>query len=89
MARGQVVTDAGISPDGKTVAVRTYREIALFGRDGSGRLHPVPGRPVCNITGLEPQGEGLDWWDEQTLVLTSERGRYRAGTIALVRCPSK
>lgn len=89
MAQGRVVTDAGISPDGRTVAVRTYREISFFVRDTAGSLRPDTGRPVCNIAGLEPQGEGLDWWDENTLVLTSERGRRQAGTISLVRCPPK
>lgn len=89
LARGRVVTDAGISPDGRTVAVRTYREIFFFSRDRTGRLRLEPGRPVCDIGGLEPQGEGLDWWNENTLVLTSERGRQGAGTITLVRCPSR
>jgi hypothetical protein len=89
LARGRVVTDAGISRDGRTVAMRTYREILRFARDGAGRLRLESGLPVCDIAGLEPQGEGLDWWDEHSLVLTSEQGLREAGTITLVRCPSR
>lgn len=84
---GRVVTDAAIAPDGQRVAVRTYRDIHFFRRDTAGRLRPDPARPVCDIAGLEPQGEGIDWWDQDTLVLTSEQGRFSAGTITLLRCP--
>ena len=88
MLRGRVVTDATISPDGAVVVVRTYREIRYFTRGQDGRLRPRAGRPVCDVSGLEPQGEGLGWKDDSTLVLTSERGIYRAGTITLLQCPS-
>ncbi|HEV8357716.1 MAG TPA: hypothetical protein VGQ17_13265 [Gemmatimonadales bacterium] len=89
IVNGRVVTDAALSPDGKVVAVRTYRDIRFFARDETGRLRPDPARPVCDIAGEEPQGEGIDWLDRETLVLTSERGLFRAGTITLVRCPSR
>jgi hypothetical protein len=85
---GRVVTDAAISPDGHRVAVRTYRDIWFFTRDDAGRLVQDPSHPVCDIAGLEPQGEGIDWWDPETLVLTSERGLFPRGTITLVRCPA-
>ena len=84
---GRLVTDAAISPDGRRVAVRTYRDIWFFTRDNAGRLVRDPSRRVCDIAGLEPQGEGVDWWDPETLVLTSEHGLFPAGTITLVRCP--
>lgn len=86
---GRLVTDAALAPDGHRVAVRTYRDIWFFTRDTTGRLTPDPTRPVCDIAGLEPQGEGIDWWDESTLVLTSERGLFPAGTITLIRCPTR
>jgi len=86
---GRAVTDAALTPDGHRVAVRTYRDIWFFVRDETGRLTPDPTHPVCDIAGLEPQGEGLDWWNEETLVLTSERGLFPAGTITLVRCPAR
>jgi hypothetical protein len=89
MATGEVVTDAAISPDGTRVAVRTYRDIRFFSRSADGHLTPESGRPVCDVTGMEPQGEGIDWFEGNTLVLTSERGMAIAGTISLVQCPVK
>jgi hypothetical protein len=84
---GRVVTDAAMSPDGQRVAVRTYRDVHFFKRDSAGGLHLDADRPVCDISGREPQGEGLDWWDQNVLVLTSERGGFSAGVITLLRCP--
>lgn len=84
---GRLVTDAAISPDGRRVAVRTYRDVHFFLRDRAGRLEPDPARPVCDIMGREPQGEGIDWWDQDMLVLTSERNRRSPGMITLLRCP--
>jgi hypothetical protein len=84
---GRAVTDAAISPDGRRVAVRTYRDVHFFLRDRAGRLQPDPARPVCDILGREPQGEGIDWWDQDLLVLTSERNRRSPGIITLLRCP--
>ena len=84
---GRVVTDAAISPDGRLVAVRTYRELWFFTRAEDGHLSLDPARPVCDLTGLQRQGEAVDWWLGDTLVLTSERASTRAGTIMMVRCP--
>ncbi len=81
---GRWVTDAARSPDGRRVAVRTYTEIYFFPLTGMGRLGiPV----VCNVAGLEPQGEGIDWLDNERLVLTSENSEGgRPGPIHVVRC---
>jgi hypothetical protein len=84
---GRAVTDAAISPDGRKVVVRTYRELWFFSRAEDGHLTLDPARPVCDVTGLQRQGEAVDWWAGDTLVLTSERGSARAGTIVLVQCP--
>lgn len=83
----QLVTDAALAPDGEGVAVRTYREVHFFRRAGDGRLRADPVRPVCQLGDFFSQGEGLAWWDEETLVLTSETGLFRRGAITLVRCP--
>jgi hypothetical protein len=87
LSRGRAVTGAAISPDGRRVVVRTYRELWFFTRADDGHLTLDPARPVCDVTGLQRQGEAVDWWEGETLVLTSERGSARAGTIVLVRCP--
>jgi hypothetical protein len=45
------------------------------------------GRSVCNVTGLEVQGETIDFLDDSTFVLTSEADRRGRGSIHTVRCP--
>jgi hypothetical protein len=87
MSQGRAVTDAAISPDGRRVVVRTYRELWFFSRAEDGHLSLDPARPVCDVTGLQRQGEAVDWWTGDRLVLTSERGSARDGTIVLVQCP--
>jgi hypothetical protein len=81
---GRWITDAARSPDGRTVAVRTYTEIYLFPVTGMGRL----GQPTsCNVAGLEPQGEGIEWLDSQRMILTSENyPNGQPGPIHVVRC---
>jgi hypothetical protein len=85
-ALGRWVTGASLSPDGERVAVRTYRDIFIFPRERIG-LGPRS-TTVCDIAGLEAQGEGIAWLDERTLVLTSEGALGAPGTIAVVRCPA-
>lgn len=80
------VTGAALSPDGMLVAVRTGALIYFFLRTRTGGLE-VPGdRVACDVRGLEIQGEGITWLDDQRLVLTSERGFLPRGTASLVRC---
>ncbi len=88
-ATGRLVTGAALSPDRKAVVVRTYRDLFLFERSLDGHLVPARGPNQCSVFGFEPQGEGIDWWDESTLVLTSESRRRLPGTIILLRCPPK
>lgn len=83
---GRLVTGAAIRPDGRLVAVRTYAEIYTFVPSADGRLIPS-GRPVCQIGGLEPQGEAIDFLDDSTFVLTSEAAPHARGSIHTVRCP--
>ena len=85
-ALGRLVTGAAIRPDGRVVAIRTYTEIYTFVSGEGGRLTPS-GWPVCNITGLEVQGEAIDFLDDSTFVLTSEADRRGRGSIHTVRCP--
>ncbi|HEU5170920.1 MAG TPA: hypothetical protein VFU46_10295 [Gemmatimonadales bacterium] len=81
------VTGAAISPDGRWVAVRTYREIYFFATGTDGTL-ALPPRPIaCTLGGIDLQGEGVAWLDGSSLVLTSERAIRPRGTVAVVRCP--
>ena len=83
---GRLVTSAAIRPDGRLVAIRTYTEIHTFVPGDGGRLTPS-GWPACNITGLEVQGEAIDFLDDSTFVLTSEADRRGRGSMHTVRCP--
>lgn len=74
-ARG-MVTDAAVSPDGRWLAVLTYRLLWVFDLKGSPE-NPVSGPAHARL--LQPpaaqwQLEGCAWADEQTLLLGSEEG---------------
>lgn len=79
---GRLVSGAALARDGRRVVIRTYRDLFLFTL-GEGRLEPAPAPNRCEILGLEPQGEAVDWWDDSTLVLTSES---RGAPVHLLRC---
>jgi hypothetical protein len=83
----RLVTDAALAPDGARVAVRTYREI-YFLRLAGGRLLPDGPPRACDTFGLQIQGEGVDWLDQHTLVLTSESAFIQGGTVAVITCPA-
>jgi hypothetical protein len=81
------VTGAAISPDARLVAVRTYEVIYFFERGRNGVL-TLPASPVaCRLNGIDIQGEGVGWLDDDRLVLTSERAIRPTGTVSVVRCP--
>lgn len=82
---GRWVTDGAISPSGSKVALRTYSEIYIFPTAGPGRLATMRGS--CNVAGLEKQGEGIAWLDEERLVLTGE-AVGGAGPVHVVTCGS-
>lgn len=85
---GRYVTGAAVSPDGMTLAVRTYNEVFFFGATevGPGRRGWRDLRRPCFLDDAEPQGEAIDYLDAETLLLTSERARGRPGTIHRLRC---
>ena len=86
-SRGRLVTDAALARDGRRVAVRTYGEVFFFRLTAEGELVMAPGAPACALGPLELQGEGVDWLDQERLVLTSEGILGRSGTVSVVRCP--
>ena len=83
---GRLVTGAGLSPDGSRLMVRTYRDLYPFAVNPNGTLRPLGKPTACDILGREPQGEAVDWLDNERLVLTSERGLMKSGTVFVVRC---
>lgn len=82
----KLVTGAALSPDARTVAIRTYNEIFFYAIARTPELRLENLNRPCSLGDLEPQGEGIDYVDAETLLLTSERSRGRAGTISRIRC---
>ncbi len=80
---GRLVTDMALNAQGTRVAVRTYRDLFIFDRATSGSLKPVL---ACDIFGREPQGEGVAWLPDGRLLLVSERGFFKQGTVNIVSC---
>ncbi len=81
------ITGAGLSPDGRLVALRTYRFVYFFQRGARGELQVPADAVVCALGGVDVQGEGVAWLDAERLVLTSERAVRPSGTVSIVRCP--
>ena len=81
-----LVTDAGLHPDGRTLAVRTYVAVYFLTLDDAGIPRHGDGH-ACTILGLELQGEGVTWLDDTTLALSSEAAYGVPGTISRMRCP--
>jgi hypothetical protein len=86
---GRWVTAAAMSPDGMTLAVRTYSEIFFYAVENGpqGRRWRDLKRP-CFLGEVEPQGEAIDFLDEKTLLLGSETSQGRRGTLHRVQCGS-
>jgi hypothetical protein len=83
----RLVTDAALAPDGRRVAVRTYREIFFLRLRGSHLEADNPPR-ACDTFGIQLQGEGVDWLDPHNLVLTSETAFIQRGSVAVISCPA-
>ena len=83
---GNRVTDAALSPSGDRVAVRTYLAVYLFRFGGSSPPALQPTGIACDAAGLQLQGEGLTWLNEEELLLTSEGGFGTRGTLVVLGC---
>jgi len=84
---GRWVTSAAISPDGKTLAVRTYSEIFFYSlEDGPKGDHWRDLHKPCFLGEVEPQGEAIDYLDDKTLIIGSETSQGRQGVLHRVQC---
>jgi hypothetical protein len=81
---GRLVTGAAFSPDGTTLAVRTYTEVFFYRLEEDGSFH-LKG-PPCLYGFIQVAGEAVDWLDDGSLVLTSEALSGNPGTIIEMRC---
>lgn len=79
---GLRVTGAAFSPDGRTLAVRTASMVHLFPADD------LESEPIeCDASGLEYQGEAIDYLDATHLILTGEARGSSPAPLLRVRCP--
>jgi hypothetical protein len=84
---GRWVTAAAMSPDGMTLAVRTYSEIFFYALENTAQGHRWRDvRKPCFLGEVEPQGEAMDYLDEKTLILGSETSQGRQGVMHRVQC---
>lgn len=81
-----LVTDAALSPDQTRLAVRTYREVYIFKRSSPASRLPEQLAAICDVAGLEPLGEGITWWRNGSLLMTSEMSGKQAGPITVLGC---
>ncbi|HEX9727286.1 MAG TPA: hypothetical protein VGA37_02130 [Gemmatimonadales bacterium] len=77
------VTGGAISPSGARVVIRSYTELHFFRRVGA---RWEPDGDACTLGLIEPQGEAVDFLDEDRVILTSERSLGRDASIHVVRC---
>lgn len=82
-SNGRRVTDLALNSAGTRLVVRTYRDLFIFERSRTGKLTPMV---ACDILGREPQGEGVAWLPDGRLLLTSEAGLFKRGTVNTVSC---
>ena len=67
------VTAADLSPDGRTLAVLTYRDVLLYPRRGQSWAQALAGRPRVRPLAWLPQAEALGWSaDGRVLYATGE-----------------
>jgi hypothetical protein len=84
---GRAVTGMAISHDGTRVMVRTYRDLFPFALVDGRRFRPSEAQTACDILGKEPQGEAVGWLPDGRVILLSERGLFKEGTVFVGRCP--
>lgn len=80
---GRWATGGAVAPSGRLAVIRTYTELYFFRIAGD--TLAIKG-PPCWLGPAEPQGEGVGFLDERTLVLTSEAVLGEPGIVSKVRC---
>lgn len=83
---GRLVTGMALSDDGTRAVVRTYRDLFPFTVRADGTFLQDAKPVACDVLGMEPQGEGIAWWSRGRLLLTSEKGLFKAGTVWVGEC---
>jgi hypothetical protein len=81
--RGRVATGAGVSNDGRLLAVRTYVSMHLFALDHDNVPLTLPSGITLPV--VEPQGEGICFDHEGRVILTSESGVHGHAILTRLR----
>jgi hypothetical protein len=82
-----LVTGASATPDGRTIAIRTYSFLQLYRLDGDTLAPLWPGRGYDLHALAEPQGEGIELLTDGTVWLVSETGpQRRPAPLSRLRC---
>jgi len=83
----RLITDASLSLDGRTLAVRTYAQIFTFATDSlTGRVRGAIPPGVCNIIALDAwPGEGVTWFGRSGKLLLTSEGQ--SSPLQVVDCP--
>ena len=77
------VTAAAVSTDGRRLVIRTYTELRLYQLEGT-RLRLLD---TCWLGARQPQGEAVDYLDDDRFVLTSEAAFGFPASVMVARCP--
>ena len=86
---GGLVTGADATPDGRFVAIRTYRVVRLYRAGPDGHLTPVTAADsAAPLQGArEAQGEGIAFGRGDTIWLSSEAGALGShASLSRIRC---
>ena len=82
---GRWITGASVHPDGDRIAIRSYTELYILELSDGG---VNPGTAVtCWLGASEPQGEAVDWFGGDDLIMTSEAMGNLPATIHRAACP--
>ena len=83
----RVITDAGLSPDARSLAVRTYAQVYTFAVDPeTGRVRGAVPPGICNIVLLNRwPGEGVTWAGQGSRLLLTSEGLD--SPLQLIDCP--
>ena len=83
----RMITDAGLAPDGRHLAVRTYTELWLFATDPeTGRVRADVRPTICDLSQLdERQGEAVTWLDATGRLLLMSEGQR--SPLWAIECP--
>lgn len=85
--QGALITGAALAPDGRTVAILTYRDLHRMRLEEGGALVWTTPAPACSLHNRLPQAEAVTWVDERTVLVSSEQRLLTRAQVTVIRCP--